>query len=823
MSGLRVWLRKYTVAAVILVLLAGLSSAQVVEDQFTVDIDGVGDVVDGQGSGFGDGTWYYYSNTDWWNQWFESGPYDVDASLVVEVELTVQVFSPLVAKSSSVQVALNWTTPEWITDSGKVEPPLPQVIEDLAHEQLLIERQLIVPQTKLTDTITIKTSYEISAYCPQWVSIDIRGENIHVEGVIRHECQTGDEPTPPDGDRDFGDAPEGALAYPSTGVIGQFPTCVSSGLASWIEHDTQGMYFGASADKEAEGNGGVCPSFNPNAYNEDEGMQDGDAGLLKPRAYTIAGSGNSREVYPLVFSGLENMGTTCYICIWGSTLDIQVHNGSSKEAYVNLLIDWDQDGRWKGSVACDQEAIPEHCLVNFPIPSGYQGELSNLSPPNFQIGPYGGYVWARFTITDTPVPEAGWTGDGVFADGETEDYLLYVRQAPTICDWEEGDSHSMHRPQLPDRYATGLGVDMYETSLADDYRCTETSTLSSIHFWGGFVDDILPKSGVDSLAFRINIYANQPADGLTDSNQPGELLWSTDVARHTYDFSQVDYNIRQGWFDPASEYYEEENNKRIFQYDICFDPTDTDLFVQRSGTIYWIEIEKLADNDDSYAFIWKTCRQSRQWGANAVYRHPTMQWLPMTYPSGHPYEGDALDLSFVIVGRTIRNLDFGDAPDPTYPTLAAHDGAYHVVDEFMYLGRGVDTESDGQPTPSSAGDDNRDSDDEDGVVFTSALVPGDIATVDVSASAGGVLSAWVDFNGDGDWDDAGEQIFADEVVTSGINSLAFEVPGKAVAGTTFSRWRFTTAHGLSYTGPAPNGEVEDHVVVIEEGLNSSFF
>ena len=45
-----------------------------------------------------------------------------------------------------------------------------------------------------------------------------------------------------------------------------------------------------------------------------------------------------------------------------------------------------------------------------------------------------------------------------------------------------------------------------------------------------------------------------------------------------------------------------------------------------------------------------------------------------------------------------------------------------------------------------------------------------------------------------------------------VNSgLTFAVPGSANANaTTFARFRFSTTGGLSPTGPAPDGEVEDY-------------
>ncbi len=161
--------------------------------------------------------------------------------------------------------------------------------------------------------------------------------------------------------------------------------------------------------------------------------------------------------------------------------------------------------------------------------------------------------------------------------------------------------------------------------------------------------------------------------------------------------------------------------------------------------------------------------------------------------------------------------DFGDAPDPTYPTLLASDGARHVLGGPLYLGSLVDNEDDGLPSSSASGDDTNNLDDEDGVTFTSQLVPGGIATIDVVASQSCKLNAWVDFNADGDWSDPGEQIFVDEPLSAGVNPLGFGVPSTAAGGsTTFARFRADTSGGLSFTGSAGDGEVEDHLLFIEE-------
>lgn len=157
--------------------------------------------------------------------------------------------------------------------------------------------------------------------------------------------------------------------------------------------------------------------------------------------------------------------------------------------------------------------------------------------------------------------------------------------------------------------------------------------------------------------------------------------------------------------------------------------------------------------------------------------------------------------------------DFGDAPAP-YPTTLAANGARHAVTgNGPALGAvAPDAESNGLPSALADGDDSSNIDDEDAVYGFVATV-GDrtgITVVDVSR-APGYLDAWIDFNGDGDWDDPGEQIAVSAFLSVGRNTLMFDIP----AGTTlntwfFGRFRISSSGGLATTGAAADGEVEDH-------------
>ena len=164
-------------------------------------------------------------------------------------------------------------------------------------------------------------------------------------------------------------------------------------------------------------------------------------------------------------------------------------------------------------------------------------------------------------------------------------------------------------------------------------------------------------------------------------------------------------------------------------------------------------------------------------------------------------------------------LDFGDAPQ-IYPVMLTQDGARHRIVQGIALGRLIDSEADGQPSSAATADDNLPagaSDDEDGVRLLGAVIPGQPVSVEVTSLGGDArLDAWIDFNKNGNWDDAGEQIFNSQLLNPGPNTLIFTPPAAAVVGDTFSRWRLSFQGGLKPRGAAPEGEVEDHLIRIEE-------
>lgn len=154
-----------------------------------------------------------------------------------------------------------------------------------------------------------------------------------------------------------------------------------------------------------------------------------------------------------------------------------------------------------------------------------------------------------------------------------------------------------------------------------------------------------------------------------------------------------------------------------------------------------------------------------------------------------------------------QGIDYGDAPE-TYPVRLVDQGAGHRIVAGFHLGQFVDAEPDGQPAAMADADAS-----DDGVIFT-PMVSGQLTTITVYASRGGFVDAWLDMNGDGDWDDPGEQILNSEPVVSGSSAMTFRVVATAVGVPTYTRFRLSSTGGLSPRGLAADGEVEDYAVTI---------
>jgi hypothetical protein len=189
------------------------------------------------------------------------------------------------------------------------------------------------------------------------------------------------------------------------------------------------------------------------------------------------------------------------------------------------------------------------------------------------------------------------------------------------------------------------------------------------------------------------------------------------------------------------------------------------------------------------------------------------QWISIDV-NGYNFEIIAGFIEHSCIPRDLE-FDFGDAPDPNYPTLLASNGARHAIGiDAPWLGPaddGPDPDADGQPDPAAMGDDSDlEGDDEDGVTIP-PLTIGAAADIYVEVSGGGGwVYGWVDFNSNGDWDPC-EQVVG-QFLPDGVNPIPVTAPAGSAEGMTFARFRIS---GEPVIDPVPigewyGGEVEDH-------------
>jgi hypothetical protein len=269
---------------------------------------------------------------------------------------------------------------------------------------------------------------------------------------------------------DFGDAPEDQLAYP--GVFGRFPTCLSQttpgtqeavgcfptstlpGVTGFVQHliVPQGFWLGCQPaveigiDSELDGKTSLSSptsSCNPSLstdcseiafslnFGQDECLGDNDAGLVGPVTFVTCATGR-----------IEYRAANC---------------GSTREVYLNVLIDFNHDGDWNDAELCPPPGAcaPEWAVQNvlFPLVPG----CNLYQSPVFNIGNTPGPAWLRITISDLPAPpEFPWAGTeqtgASFIGGETEDYpvtIIEQGECPTYLDY--GDA-----PEGQTAYSNGI-------------------------------------------------------------------------------------------------------------------------------------------------------------------------------------------------------------------------------------------------------------------------------------------------------------------------------------------------------------------------------
>ncbi|MEM1319214.1 MAG: FG-GAP-like repeat-containing protein [Bacteroidota bacterium] len=188
----------------------------------------------------------------------------------------------------------------------------------------------------------------------------------------------------------------------------------------------------------------------------------------------------------------------------------------------------------------------------------------------------------------------------------------------------------------------------------------------------------------------------------------------------------------------------------------------------------------------------------------------------------------------------VAAVDYGDAP-ASYGTICytINPGGHTnnpagVPFAPTRFGNLVDGDTTNFNTTNADGDDTDGNDDEDGITFIGGLNLNKNTTEQLSVTWSsndrqGEIYGWIDFNGDGDFDDLSERVIDGFDVgsftsngSSGTNTFSYTVPNSAICGVTYARFtiqsdddeRGTSGTFCSSGTINQDGEVEDYQVNI---------
>ena len=229
---------------------------------------------------------------------------------------------------------------------------------------------------------------------------------------------------------DFGDAPDGVLAYP--GILGRFPTCTSAGPigtqdiscapistapgpTGYVKH----VHFAADLQYWL----GCFPLTGGGIDTGPDGKVNDTGGPLSACA-TGLGIDCVEAAFGMNFGQDECYGSSdagiaaavSFTACASSTVRFEVTNCATfpRQVFVNVLVDWNQDGDWNDNFLCGTNCAHEWVTKNVLIL--IDPGCTTQTTPAFTAGPRAGNGWMRVTISDNPVTdEFPWAGSAAMA------------------------------------------------------------------------------------------------------------------------------------------------------------------------------------------------------------------------------------------------------------------------------------------------------------------------------------------------------------------------------------------------------------------------
>lgn len=451
-----------------------------------------------------------------------------------------------------------------------------------------------------------------------------------------------------------------------------------------------------------------------------------------------------------------------------NTVPVAIQNASG---YLNVWIDWNRDGDFLDS----GEQVTTDQAVNVGTTN-----LSITPATTVSQGP----TFARFRVCTTAGECNSPTTNA--ASGEVEDYRILVKQAtPT--------------------YGTGGAAYCKAADTVNVVKNSDFTTVVSAGDWADWIE-------VNSWSSSDASYANMFSDNSNGSIQQTSLL-NLNKGSGSYGSARLELKMRLSDGTPLGLPAGFELEVGGVIYASARTATGTgetstpiNYYNGATGNLSTMSVTTVSGTTDS---VWS-----------------------VELPAGIPANTD-IKLKFIIISPTYNSVDDvridyikafacesdrGDAPS-TYGE-AAHERPLSALFNLGPSDPDVETTS---ATPLDGTGDNVTGTNDEAGVSVPNLTQAVSSTILVRVvGSGGYLQGWLDWNGDGDFADTNEQIMLDVQdntapdtdASSGTIAVALTPPSGLKVGNTFARFRFSNISGLSSTGSAANGEVEDYPVTI---------
>jgi len=627
--------------AMVVVVSMGWGPARAAQDHFLVQLGAAGEIVQGDGTGFNRGSWYYYPDSDRLAQWF---PQEAarDSRCVIVVDLTVALPDTKPGAGGSVEVSVGWSRPGWA--GAPDTPPLPDR-QNPAQEQRDVDSRTIVARTDVCQAVSLNVSLEITEFCPPWISIGVRGRNVRVEGRIRHDSAPGTDPIPPAEDRDPGAVGSGGVTW-SQPPLELDPRSREPAYSGWAEpayatrpaRNAAASWILPADDFRCSGDMPVAAVRWWGAYQAWDGTQ---APRQRPASWRIgfwshapADARHSLDRPDRLLWTIDVPAARVEETVAGARGCLQNSRGTVFEYRLQLEPrEYFRQDRFADSDTCDR-------IFWLSITGQYTGASVVQNPWCWQMRPpswAGGAVQGTFRCDDLragfcldpssvrPIPgtptAAGRGARDLAFELDTDLEYVHCEQPFTgLRQWAhyEGQESLAIERQKPS------GDPMLRRIVADDWTCRSAAPVTGLAWWGSYLGyAYLPGDGptlTSTVAapmtaprapdgFLLSLWTDAPGLNAKDTDnvsRPGRKVWEYQAQK--FDEILVGFNRNP---EPTCSIV--PGFEPVYRYTVSL-PPDRWFPPEGPGSIYWLSIVAVYRDAKSIVYPW------------GWMNHPSVSW-----------------------------------------------------------------------------------------------------------------------------------------------------------------------------------------------------